>query len=138
MGRFNVSESTEKRLLERMEKLEIREEDLIEKFVKGSGPGGQKINKTASCVYLQHPPSEIEVKCQRGRSLAMNRYYARMELCDRLEERILGEASRRRQKIEKIRRQKRRRSRRAKEKMLAAKHKQSEKKQQRKPVGPED
>ena len=49
-------------------------------------PGGQKINKTSSCVYLKHLPTGIEIKCQQGRSREMNRYYARKELCQRLEE----------------------------------------------------
>ena len=97
-----------------------------------------KINKTASCVYLVHAPSEIEIKCQRERSRALNRFLARQELCDRLEERILGEKSRRQQAIARIRRQKRRRSRRAKEKMLEAKRQQSQKKQLRRPVDPGD
>lgn len=109
----------------RMQKLEIKEGDLIEKFILGSGSGGQKINKTSSCVYLKHIPTGIEIKCQKERSRDMNRYYARKELCERLEELIEGDKSERRQAIEKIRRQKRRRSRRSKEKMLAAKKERS-------------
>lgn len=120
-----------------MKKLGILEEDLVEKFIKGSGSGGQKINKTSSCVYLRHNPTGIEVKCQRERSQALNRFLARRELCDRIEERILGEKSRRQQEIEKIRRQKRRRSRKQKQKMLEEKHRQSAKKELRRPVGPE-
>jgi len=115
-------------LQERMAKLEIREEDLIEKFILGSGSGGQKINKTSSCVYLKHLPSGIEVKCQRNRSREMNRYLARRELCERLEERLFKEKSSKQMAIEKIRRQKRRRSKKAKEKMLGEKRKQGEKK----------
>jgi protein subunit release factor B len=134
MAKFTVSEVTEERLRARMAELGIREEDLVEKFIKGSGSGGQKINKTSSCVYLLHRPSEIEIKCQRERSQALNRFLARRELCDRLEERVRGEQSRRRQAIEKIRRQKRRRSRRAKEKMLAGKRRLAKKKQLRRPV----
>ena len=112
----------------RMERLGIREGDLIEKFILGSGSGGQKINKTSSCVYLKHLPTGIEIKCQRERSRELNRYYARKELCDRLEEKIENKKSEKQQLIEKIRRQKRRRSRKSKEKMLATKKKQSEKK----------
>jgi peptide chain release factor len=115
-------------LHERMGTLGIREEDLIEKFILGSGSGGQKINKTSSCVYLKHVPTGIEIKCQKDRSRAMNRYYARRELCDRIEEKIENKKSERQQAIEKIRRQKRRRSRKSKEKMLAAKKQLSEKK----------
>lgn len=117
-----------------MDRLGVRENDLTEKFILGSGSGGQKVNKTASCVYLKHGPSGIEIKCQRSRSRELNRYYARKELCEQLEERKLGAASKRRQAAEKIRRQKRRRSRRQKERMLEAKHRQSEKKVRRRPV----
>jgi peptide chain release factor len=109
----------------------ISEDDLIEKFVLGSGSGGQKINKTSSCVYLKHVPTGIEIKCQRSRSRDLNRYYARKDLCDQLEERRIGAASRRRQAAEKIRRQKRRRSRRSKERMLENKHLVAAKKQLR-------
>lgn len=109
----------------RMEKLGIKEGDLIEKFILGSGKGGQKINKTSSCVYLKHIPTGTEVKCQQDRSREMNRYYARKELCERLEEKIENKKSERQQAIEKIRRQKRRRSRRSKEKMLAGKKERS-------------
>ena len=115
-------------LAERMEKLGIAEGDLIEKFILGSGKGGQKINKTSSCVYLKHIPTGTEIKCQRDRSREMNRYYARKELCEKLEEKIEGVKSERQQAIEKIRRQKRRRSRKSKEKMLADKKQVSEKK----------
>ncbi|HEY2811739.1 MAG TPA: peptide chain release factor-like protein [Rhabdochlamydiaceae bacterium] len=112
----------------RMERLGIKEEDLIEKFILGSGRGGQKINKTSSCVYLKHLPTGIEVKCQQERFREMNRYYARKELCQRIEEKEHNIKSERQQLTEKIRRQKRRRSRRSKEKMLVGKKIHAEKK----------
>jgi protein subunit release factor B len=68
-----VTQKKREDLQERMTKLGILDDDLIEKFILGSGSGGQKINKTNSCVYLKHSPSEIEVKCQRSRSQDMNR-----------------------------------------------------------------
>jgi protein subunit release factor B len=120
------------RLAFRMAKLGISEEDLIEKFILGTGSGGQKVNKTSSCVYLKHGPSGIEVKCQRGRSRDENRYQARKELADRIEERLLGAESKKQQEIEKIRRQKRRRSRKAQKKMIEGKRKRSEVKEGRK------
>lgn len=118
---MSISKDKQDGLRQRMDRLGIQESDLIEKFILGSGSGGQKINKTSSCVYLSHPPSGIEIKCQRDRSRELNRYLARKELCDRVEERILGEKSRRQQQIEKIRRQKRRRTRRAQEKVIEEK-----------------
>ena len=134
MGRFKVSENTERELLNRMERLGIQEADIVEKFIRGSGKGGQKINKTSSTVYLFHRPTGMEIKCQRGRSQAMNRFFARRELCDRLEERMLGIESKKRQEIEKIRRRKRRRSRRQKERVLLEKHRRAETKAARKKV----
>ena len=127
----------EDELRARMEKLGIRETDIVEKFILGAGKGGQKVNKTASCVYLKHLPTGIDVKCNRDRSQAMNRFFARRELCERIEAKLLGERSRRQQAQEKIRRQKRRRSRRSKQRMLEDKHKQSEKKERRRSIPPD-
>ena len=138
MGLFNVSIEKERALLQRMEKLGIRESDITERFVKGSGHGGQKINKTSSCVHLTHEPTGVEVKCQRDRSQSLNRFLARRELCDKIESLIEGRRSEREQAIEKIRRQKRKRSKRAKEKMLEGKaHRARVKAGRRSPGGPE-
>ena len=119
-------------VIARMGRLGILESDLVEKFILGSGSGGQKINKTSSCVYLKHIPSHLEVKCQSTRSRELNRIYARRELCQQFEEIHLKEKSERQKAMEKIRRQKRRRSRRAQEKVLANKKIQSNKKSLRK------
>lgn len=115
----------------RMASLDIREDDLVEKFITGSGSGGQKINKTSSCVYLKHEPTGIEIKCQRERSRELNRYLARKELCDRIDEIKNGILSKRQQEIEKIRRQKRQKSRKQKQRMVADKRQQSDKKNSR-------
>ncbi|MBI2336402.1 MAG: peptide chain release factor-like protein [Deltaproteobacteria bacterium] len=129
---FPVSFAKQQALLQAMANLKIREEDLVEEFTKGSGPGGQKINKSSVTVLLTHAPSGLQVRCQQTRSQALNRYYARKSLIDKLAEKILGEKSAKQQAFEKIRRQKRKRSKRAKEKMLAAKKHQGAKKQLRK------
>ncbi len=105
----------------RMAALGIREEDLVEKFIRASGPGGQKVNKTSSAVYLLHKPTGIEVKCARERSQAMNRFFARRALCERLDELKRGIASAKQQEIERIRRRKRQKSRRQKLRMIADK-----------------
>lgn len=120
-------------LRERMARLGIDEKELIEKFILGSGSGGQKINKSSTCVYLKEPRSGIEIKCQAERSRELNRFYARRRLCEKLEELQQGEESAKQQAIEKIRRQKRRRSRRAQEKVLEEKHERSVKKELRHP-----
>ena len=132
--------TTDKRmtLAKRMGSLGIREDDIAETFILGSGAGGQKINKTSSCVRLVHRGSGIEVRCQQMRSREVNRYLARCELCDRLESRLRGLHATRQQAIEKIRRQKRRRSRRQKERVLREKKLHSVKKQSRRERGHDD
>lgn len=131
MVSFKVSSEKERALRQRMEKLGIQEKDIEEKFIRSSGRGGQNVNKVSTCVYLKHVPTRIEVKCQKERSQALNRFFARRILADKIEAMILGEESEKQQKIEKIRRQKRKRSRRAKIKMLEEKKKLSQKKQAR-------
>ncbi len=118
---FPVRPEKQKALQLKMERFGIREQDIIEKFIHGSGKGGQKINKSASCVYLRHVPTGIEVKCQSARSQLLNRFLARRILAEKIERKILGEQSEEVQRIEKIRRQKRMRSRKAKLRMLEAK-----------------
>lgn len=119
-------------LANEMEKLGIQEADLIEKFILGSGKGGQKVNKTSSCVYLKHIPSSIEIKCQQSRSRELNRYYARKELCEKIRARDFKEKSLKQIEISKIRRQKKRRSRRMQEKNLFEKKHRSQIKNLRK------
>lgn len=131
MGMFPVSPSKEKELKAKMGTLNIHEEDIEESFVRSGGKGGQKVNKTSTCVYLKHVPTGIEVKCQEERSQSLNRYRARVILMKKIGEMIRGRESEERLRIEKIRRQKRKRSKRAKEKMLAEKKITSEKKKLR-------
>ena len=109
----------------------IRKEDVIEKFVRSSGAGGQNVNKVSTAVYLKHIPTGIQVKMQKERSQSLNRFLAWRLLLDKIESKILGEKSRKQKEIEKVRRQKRKRSKRAKEKMLRGKKMQSEKKKHR-------
>jgi protein subunit release factor B len=131
MATFGVSPEKEQALADRMARLGIREEDLVEKFIRSGGHGGQNVNKVATCVYLKHIPTGTEVKCQQERSQALNRYLARRILTDKIEAAVLGKESEEQQRIAKIRRQKRKRSKRAKEKMLAGKRLVSEKKKGR-------
>ena len=118
-------------LRERMDRLGIFEEDLQEKFVLGSGPGGQKINKTASCVFLKHLPSGAHVKCQEGRSRASNREQARVLLCDQIESGIQAEVTEAVQAKEKARRTNRKPSKRSKTRTLEAKRRRSSVKKNR-------
>ncbi len=120
-----------------MRALGVRERDLEEQFVRSSGAGGQKVNKTSTCVVLHHRPTGIRVKCQKERSQALNRFLARRILLDKIETKLVGAQSAEEQRIEKVRRQKRRRSRRAKLRMLADKRRQAEKKILRVSVRPD-
>ncbi|HEY9162710.1 MAG TPA: peptide chain release factor-like protein [Desulfomonilia bacterium] len=106
-----VSPGKIKALQERLDALEIYERDIIEKFVRSQGKGGQKLNKTSTCVYLRHIPSGVEVKCQEDRSQTLNRFLARRILADKIEELITGGKS---EKVQKIRKQKDRRARKTK------------------------
>ena len=115
----------------RMERLGIREDDLEENFVRGTGPGGQKINKTSSTVQLRHVPSGIEVRCQRERQQSANRYWARWELCEQMEQKRDAAKLEEQQVREKKRRQTRKRPRGLKEKILRHKHQRSDVKKQR-------
>lgn len=118
---------------QRMAALGIAEADLLEKFVRGSGAGGQKINKTSNCVFLKHLPTGVCIKCQMDRSREMNRFLARRELCDQLDAIREGKAVAKTQAIEKMRRTNRPRSRNSKNRSVADKRNLSQKKSMRKP-----
>ncbi len=118
-------------LRRKMTDLGIVEDDLIEKFILGSGRGGQNLQKTSSCVYLKHVPTGIEIKCQRERSRDMNRYFARKELCEKIETQVFKIKTAKVHEIEKKRRQKRKRSKRAQQKVLENKKHRGEVKEMR-------
>jgi protein subunit release factor B len=109
---FAVSEEKDQWLKERMEALGIHKKDIKEKFIRSSGHGGQKVNKTSTCVYLRHVPTGIEVKCMKERSQSLNRFLARRELVDRIE-RLSGQVTDDEMEIKKIKRRKSKRQKRA-------------------------
>jgi protein subunit release factor B len=112
---FAVSEEKNRLLREQMQALNVSEKDIEEKFVRSSGKGGQKVNKTSTCVYLKHIPTGIEVKCMKDRSQSINRFLARRELLKKIEL-TLKDKNPANTTIEKIRKQKAKLKKRAKEK----------------------
>jgi peptide chain release factor len=110
----------------RLDALGVLVRDVEERFVRGSGPGGQKINKTSSTVCLKHRPTGVDVRCQRERSQAVNRETAWAELCGKLESRLREAEQARQQAVAKTRRTNRKRSARQKAILVAGKRHRAE------------
>lgn len=119
MNDFPVSLSLKSRL--KATELKVYATDIEELFIRGSGHGGQKINKTSSTVWLKHGPTGLEVKVQQYREQSVNRRIAYQQLIDKIETLIKGRQSERMNKLFKLRKQKQRRKKRAQEKVLEAK-----------------
>ena len=126
MSIFKVSEKKEKELLDRMRELNVKEDDLEERFIRSSGPGGQKVNKSSTCVFLRHIPTDTTVKYQKERSQALNRFFARRTILDQIELKLKGCIKAEKKRIEKIKSQKRKKRKRTKEKLSIFEPKQSD------------
>ncbi|AKC82688.1 peptide chain release factor 1 [Verrucomicrobia bacterium IMCC26134] len=122
---------------QRLVVLRVRSADVEEKFVLGSGRGGQKIQKTSSCVWLRHGPTGVEVRCQNGRFQAVNREQAWTGLCDKLEERKRAAAAKKQAEKAKTLRLNRPRSRNQKVRLVQAKRDRAKTKSTRGRVGAE-
>lgn len=105
----------------RLVSLRVAPGEVTERFVRGTGAGGQKINKTSSTVWLRHEPSGTEVRCQRERSQAVNRQLAWRELAEKLERRHAAATAAARAERELGRRQRRQKTRGQKARMIEAK-----------------
>ena len=125
-------------IFEKLAALGVRVDDVEETFVRGSGPGGQKINKTSSTVWLRHGLTGVEVRCQRERSQAANRAVAWEELVAKLEQRKRGAAAAVVDAREEERRRTRQKSRRQKVRMIQAKKHRAKHKSGRGRVGRDD
>lgn len=113
------------KLQERLTEAGLLEKDLEEHFIRSAGHGGQNVNKVNTCVHLTHVPTRLSVKCQKTRSQADNRYFARELLLEKWQATIARQQTKRDREIYKIRKQKKRRSRKLKEKILKEKHHRS-------------
>ena len=122
-------------LNKKMLELNISESDIEEKFIRGSGKGGQKINKTSSCVQLLY--NEIEIRCQKTRSQADNRFWARRELCEKVLIKINIQYSIDKYEIQKKHRQNFKISKNKKQKILDRKNQHGIKKKLRAKIIPE-
>ncbi|MEK7524697.1 MAG: peptide chain release factor-like protein [Patescibacteria group bacterium] len=121
------------KFLETAAQLNIFPADIDEQFIRGGGHGGQKMNKTSSCVLLRHRPTGIEVRCQAFREQSKNRVKAYELLILKIEDKVKGHESEKSKKIFKLRKQKNKRSKRSREKMLEIKRRRSEIKGMRRP-----
>ena len=106
---FGVAPAKLQDVLSRMKRLGVDASVIAESFLRGGGPGGQKINKTSNCFRLSYAPLGLSVRVQRERSRGLNRFLALRELVDQIEMRLSPETSR---KFGEIARQKRRKARR--------------------------
>jgi protein subunit release factor B len=111
--KLTVTAQKQAELQARLARLGIHEADLVEKFVRSRGPGGQNVNAVATAVYLKHLPTGIEVKAQQSRSQGLNRFLARRMLARRIETLQLGARSPEAVRVRKAQRQKRKRRKRA-------------------------
>ena len=119
-----------------MLQLKIFEKDIKETFVRAQGPGGQNVNKVASCVVLYHLPTDIQVKCQEERSQVLNRYKARWRLVEKIEHKRAQEHLKEIEEFQKQRRKNRPRPNFIQEEILKRKHFRSQKKVSRKKLKP--
>jgi len=131
MSSFPVSPDKLSQLQQRMTAMGVNEAEIEETFVRSGGAGGQKVNKSSSCVMLLHRPTGLRVKSQTTRHQAMNRFLARELLLDKIERMRKGHIEAERARVEKIRRQRLKRSSRAKQRMLADKARHGDKKRLR-------
>lgn len=110
---FPVSPQKIQDLKNRIQKLQININEIDENFIRGSGHGGQKINKTSNCVVLSYPKLNLIIKNQESRQRSLNRFLALRELIDQIELKISPETSQKLKAIAKIIKQKKRRTKRS-------------------------
>jgi len=117
----------DKKKIEALEKkmigLGIQKQDIREKFIKASGRGGQKVNKTSSAVFMSHGPTGVSVKVGKSRSQNLNRFLALRSLVEKIEALETGTLDKADLKIARLRKQKQRRKRKTVKKLDKGKSK---------------
>jgi len=121
---FNVCQKKMQLLIQAFKRLNIKETDIKETFARGSGAGGQKINKTSVKVELLHLPTNIRVSCSKTRSQLLNRYYARKILIEKIDVLINGNQAEKKLELARIKKNK---ARAAKKKLLKSQRNSLEK-----------
>ena len=114
--------------------MEIKPEDIQEKFIRSGGKGGQNVNKVSTCVQLKHIPTGISVRCEKYRTQGKNRELAMKLLIEKLEKLEEDRIKKEKAEIEKARRSKRKRPKAVKEKILEDKRLNAEKKKLRRRI----
>jgi protein subunit release factor B len=102
-----------KALEKKMNLLGIYKKDILEKFIKSSGRGGQKVNKSCSAVFLTHLPTKISVKYGKHRSQHLNRFMALRHLVEKIEQLQSGMPDAKARKLARVKKQKQRRRKKA-------------------------
>jgi len=119
---------------EALEKAHINPKDIVERFIRSQGRGGQNVNKVATCVCLYHKPTCIRIKCQKFRTQMANRILAHHKLLAMILAKQKCKRKEQRMALEKIKRQKRKRSKKGKELIKQNKKHRSLVKQQRRKI----
>lgn len=138
MRRVGGSPRADRELAARMQRLGVHAGDVEERFVRSGGPGGQNVNKLSTCVVLRHRPSGLEVRCQRERSQALNRFLAWRLLLDRLEAQWEARRKEETHRLAKLRRQQRKRSQQGQARLLREKRLRTLRKSLRRALRPRD